>query len=100
MQLLAVQKEVQVSLGVAGTRVLQRLPVTSIPEHHGPTAVFTPGDQPLEVPIVHRVIFNVNGQPLVSRIEAWTSRHGPALEHAIKLESKVVMQPRGGMLLD
>jgi hypothetical protein len=39
-------------------------------------------------------------EALVGRIEAGSLGHGPALEHALHLETEVVVEARGGVLLD
>ena len=47
------------------------------------------------------MVFNLDGQPLVTGNEAWATRHGPALHDTIKLQPKVIVEsPRGVFLND
>src|SRR5262249_29338334 len=77
-----------------------RLPGAAVPEHHGAAAVLALRDDALEAPVLERVVLHVHREALVGGIEARSLRHRPALEHALELESEVVVQPRGGVLLD
>jgi hypothetical protein len=45
------------------------------------------------------MVFNLDGQALVTRIERWTFGDGPGFEHAVDLKPQVVMQPTGSVLL-
>src|SRR6266704_1041324 len=77
-----------------------REPVTSIPEQHRAATVFTLGNRALEVTVVERMIFDLDGEPLVCGIEGGTPGNRPRLEYPIEIKSKVVVQPPGGMLLN
>ena len=46
------------------------------------------------------MVLDVNGEPLVVRIEARAARHGPAFHDAIELKPQIVMQATRGVLLD
>src|SRR5262249_25142620 len=56
-------------------------------------------DRPLERSVLERVVLDVDGEPLLRRIEARPLRHRPALEDAVELESEVVVEPARGVLL-
>src|SRR5690606_19492167 len=49
---------------------------------------------------LERMVLDVHRQPLHAGIEAGTFRHGPALEHPVDLQSEIVVQVAGGVLLD
>ena len=46
------------------------------------------------------MILDLDREALVVRIERRPARHRPGLEDAVELEPQIVMQPRGGVLLD
>src|SRR5882724_7155530 len=46
------------------------------------------------------MVFDLDRQPLVLRIERRPARHCPRFEDAVELEAEIVMQPRCVMLLD
>src|SRR5205085_238960 len=71
-----------------------------IPDHHSAAAVLAFRNDAFKLRVVNRMIFNLHREPPDFRIERWTFRHGPRLQHAVDLETKVVMQLRGAMLLD
>src|SRR5215471_17673917 len=77
-----------------------RYPSPSIPYDDRTGAVLSFRDHALEAPILERVVFGLHRKPLLRRIHARPLRHGPTLEHAVELQSKVVVQPGRVMLLD
>lgn len=56
-------------------------------------------DGAFEACIIERVVFNVNRKTLHLRIEAGPFRYGPALERAVELQSEIVVEPGGVVLL-
>ena len=72
----------------------------AVPEEHGSAAVFALGNDPLELPVIERMVLDMDGQPLLPRIEARSLRHRPALQDAVELEAKIIVQPPRRMLLD
>src|SRR3984893_18498231 len=64
------------------------------------SAIFALGDLSLEVPIIERVILDLDRDPLVMGIERRAAGHSPRFKDTIELKSKIVMQPRCRMLLD
>src|SRR5215831_15053810 len=100
MELLAIQRELQRACAIGLVRVADRLPGAAIPDKHSAAAVLALGDDALEVAVLDRVILDVHGQPLVRGIEARPLGDRPALENAFELEPKIVVEPRGGVLLN
>src|SRR5204863_167771 len=70
-----------------------------IPQHDDAGAVAF-GDDALEAAVLDRVIFDVHRQPLGLRIERGSLRHGPRHQDAVVLETEVVVEMTGEMLLD
>ena len=57
------------------------------------------GDHAFEIAVIERMIFDLDGQALDPGVEARAFRHRPALEHAIHLQAKIVMEPPCGVFL-
>src|SRR5438067_1609413 len=96
---LAVEQELEMTLLQAPMRIAYRGPAAAIPDNDRAAAILAFWDIPLELQIIHRMIFGLHRQALLARNEARTPGHGPALEHAVELETQVVMQPPRGMFL-
>src|SRR4029077_13654978 len=75
-------------------------PLPAIPQQHVAGAVLARRDRALEAAVVERMVLDVHREALLGRIEARALRHGPALQHAIHLQTKVVVQAAGGVTLD
>ena len=45
------------------------------------------------------MIFNLHGEPLVSRIERGSFWDGPGLQNSIEFQAKIIMQARGAVHL-
>ena len=88
--------EAGVYIGVAGLR----LPRALVPDHDGAPTILAFGDDALEAAILHRVVFDLDGEALVSDEVAGALGDGPALEDAVPAEAEVIMQAGGGVLLD
>jgi hypothetical protein len=102
VQTLSLQHELEVA---ASKRFLWRLvafglPISAVPELNRPAAIFAVGDRSLEVPIIERVILDLDREPLIVGIERRAARHSPRFKDTIELKSKIVMQLRCRMLLD
>jgi hypothetical protein len=100
LQLVAIERELQIAF--LDRRVdVGRLgrPGASIPQHHDAGAVAF-GNHSLELTVVERVILDVHRQPLRFGIERRTFGNGPREQHAIVLETKVVVQVAREVLLD
>ncbi len=46
------------------------------------------------------MVFDLDGQPLVTGNEAWATRHGPALHDTVELEPKIIVESPCGVLLN
>src|SRR6185436_13169646 len=79
---------------------LLRAPLAAIPQQHLAGAVLLLRDHALEFAVLERMVFGLHREALVGGVEARAFRHRPALEHALELEAKVVVQPRRRMALD
>src|SRR5689334_6540962 len=99
-ELAALQLEFQMTLGQALVGIANRRPPASVPDDHATGAVLALGDASLELAVVERVVLDVDRQPLVVRRQAGTPGHRPAFEDTVELQSQVVVQPPGGMLMD
>ena len=85
-----------VNVGVAGLR----LPCALVPDHDGASAVLAFGDDAFEAAVLHGVVFDLNGETLVSDEIAGALGDGPAFEDAVPAEAEVIVQAGGGVLLD
>src|ERR1700704_3817814 len=99
-ELLAVEREGQMTLLEALMRIAVRLPDPPIPDHDRAAAVFALRDRALEFVVLDRVILDLDREALLARNKARAAGDGPALHDAVELEPKVVMQPARGMLLN
>src|SRR6202040_469244 len=85
VQTLSLQHELEVA---ASKRLLWRLvafglPKSAVPALNRPAAVFAPGDRSLEVPIIERVILDLDREPLVMEIERRAAGHGPRFKDTV-----------------
>src|SRR5690625_2521242 len=99
-ELFAVDAEFEVSLLHSLLRINERLPPATIPEKDSAAAIFILWDRPFEITIFERVILGLDRQTFLARHEAWALGHGPAFQHAIHFQTKIVMQPARIMFLD
>ena len=95
------QMELQLAAREAPPHVLVRAPGPVVPEKHRAAAVFPGRDRPLERAVCERVVFDLDRQAFLRRIETRSLRHGPALQNAVVFETEVIMQaPRRVFLHD
>ena len=85
-----------VDVFVAGLRV----PGALVPDHDGAAAVLAFGDDAFEAAVLHGVVFDLDGEAAVAGVVAGAFGDGPGFEHAVPAEAEVVVQVRGGVLLD
>ena len=81
---------------VAGLRV----PGALVPDHDGAAAVLAFGDDAFEAAVLHGVVFDLHGEAAVAGVVAGALGDGPGFEDAVPAEAEVVVQMRGGVLLD
>jgi hypothetical protein len=43
------------------------------------------------------VIFDLNGEAFVMRIDRWTLGDGPRLQYAVEFEAEIIVKARGGV---
>src|SRR5262245_19514682 len=101
VQLLAFEREFKRSLAIGrlGVRILWN-PGAAIPQEHGPAAIFTLWDDAFERAVIERMVLDMDGEALLSGIEARPFGDCPALQDAVELEAEIVMQPPRSMLLN
>ena len=85
-----------VDVGIAGLR----LPGALVPDHDGAASVLAFGDDAFEAAVLHGVVFDLDGEALVSDNIAGALGDSPAFEDAVPTEAEVVMEAGGGVLLD
>jgi len=100
VQLLAVQPELELAGAKPLARVADRLPCAVVPDDHLAGAVLSLRDRPFEARVVDRMVLDLHGHALVVRVEAGSLRYRPALQRAVELEAKVVVQASRRVLLD
>src|SRR5690606_8952565 len=63
-------------------------------------SVLALGDHALERRVFDRVVLGLHGESALARVEAGTFRDGPAFQHPVVLEPKVIVEAPRPMLLD
>ena len=74
--------------------------IAAVPDHHGAAAVLPFRDDSLERGVFNRMILDFNGEMFFALSPRQTFRHRPRFQDAIHLETEIVMQSPGVMLLD
>ena len=103
LELGAVEDELQRAVAQAGVDVGVgglRLPGALVPDHDGAAAVLALGDDAFEAAVLHGVVFDLHGEALVGDDVAGALGDGPGFEDAVPAEAEVVVEVRGGVLLD
>ena len=98
-QPLPIEREIKMALGVSLSRIAFGQPASLVPDDHGAAAVLALRDHALEGEVFHRVVFGVDGKPLLAGHQARAAGDGPALQDPVELKPQVVMQPRRVVLL-
>src|SRR5690606_26860889 len=98
-QLHARQGEAQLARSIGLARIAVGLPVTAIPYDDFARAVLPVRYGPFEIVVGDGVVLDVDGHPLYRRVETGPLGHGPALHRALYLQTEVVMEPPGPVLL-
>src|SRR3546814_15721312 len=98
-ELLALQLEIEVPLGIALPGIAQRRPAAAVPQHHRAAAVLALRDRALEVAVCQPMVLDMHREAPFAGDEAKTPGHRPALHPAVHIPSHVVTQSRGPALL-
>src|SRR5690606_11613652 len=98
-ELLAVELEVQMAFGIALMRIPDGSPTPPVPKDDRTAAVLALGDRALEVAILERMVFGVDGKPLFAGNETWSLGHRPALEDTVEFQPEVIVKPPRRVLL-
>src|SRR5271166_559434 len=72
---------------------------STIPHDYSACAVVARGNNAFEIAVLERMIFDHDGQPLVLGIKRWSLGHSPRSQHALHLETEVVVESPSGVLL-
>jgi hypothetical protein len=85
VQTLSLQHELEVA---ASERFLWRfvalgLPISAVPELNRPAAIFALGDRSLEIPIIERMILDLDREPLIMGIERRAAGHSPRFKDTV-----------------
>ena len=89
LEALPVQPDGQPAVGL----LLDELVRTPVPDLDRPGAVVPLRDLALEARVVERMVFDVNGQDALARLERNALRNRPRGERSVALESEVVVEP-------
>src|SRR5262249_43132402 len=98
-QLVPVERELELAAPVPLVRIADGMPSAAIPQHDLACPVLARWDRPLAGAVLERRVLDVHGETLLRGIEAGTLRNRPALQHAVELETEVVVQAAGGVAL-
>src|SRR5665213_824441 len=91
LEALAVKGEMQPAARVILAGIALRLPAAVIPQHHRAAAVLALRDDALELAVGERMIFDMDGEAPIGRIEARPLGDRPAFQYTVELETKIVM---------
>src|SRR5690349_534866 len=91
-QLVSTELEVQTPAAIARVCVSLRLPCTLVPDHNASGAILIRWNRAFEAGVLQRMVFDMNREAFVAGIQTRALRHRPALEGAIELQTKVVVQ--------
>ena len=100
VKLLTVERELEPPFPVIRVCLPRWLPRPAIPQEHRASAVLFGRDDAFEVAVLDGVILGLHRETANARIEARAFRHGPAQEHAVQLETEVVVHVARAMLLN
>ena len=100
VELLAVEPEREPALRERARCILVGGPRALVPQHDLAGTVLPGGNNPFEVAVLERMVLDLDGEPLLRRVERRPLRHRPATQRTIQLEAEVVVQAGGGVALD
>src|SRR5690242_10160212 len=88
------------AFGEAFVRVILRLPMTPIPDHDCPAAIFALRDRSFEFVVGNRVVLDLHCKSFFAGHQTGSPRYGPAFHHAVELKAQIIMESACGMFLD
>src|SRR5712692_7738228 len=72
----------------------------TVPKGDVPCTVVSAWNRAFKAPIIERMVFHVNGEPLDRGIKGWAVRERPGFQNALHLQTQIVMQTAGAMSLN
>jgi hypothetical protein len=99
MRALKLEFQIAVRESLLGRVSTLGRPIAAIPELNRAAAVLAFRDRPLEIAIGERMVFHLDRQPLLPRVERGSASHGPRLEDAVELRPQIIVQTAGVVLL-
>ena len=99
-QLFALEREIEMALGIALMRIALGHPAAAIPDHHRAAAVLALRNGALECIVFDGVVLDMDGEALFAGVEARPPGHRPALHDAVEFQAQIVVQPSRVMFLD
>src|SRR2546421_9471200 len=101
VELLALEREGEMTLVESLVRIAFGRPGSAIPDHHSAAAVLALRDRTFELVVLDRMVLDLDREPFLARHQARSACDRPALHHAIKFEPQVIVQsPRSVLLND
>lgn len=94
------QFEIEMTFRQPFFRVFERSPGSAVPDGHRAAAIFSFRNRTFEITVVQRMIFDINGEALLTGNKAWAFCERPAFQNAIQFETEIVMQPSRIVLLN
>src|SRR6185437_3928144 len=99
IEFFTLESEIQLALCIASLGILT-VPVSAIPDHDGTSAVLALWNGAFEVAVIQWMILDLDGEPLVMRIEGRSLGDSPGFEDAIQFQSQIIVQVQCRMLLN
>ena len=99
VEFLALESEIQLAFSYDRCGVIA-FPIAAIPNHDCAAAVLALRNGAFEVAVVQRMVFDLDREPLVMRIERRAFGDGPGFEDAIEFKPQVIMKVRCRMFLN
>src|SRR5262249_34229512 len=101
VELVTLELEEELSFLEPLTPIFEWDPFAAIPDDHAARTIVSGGDDPLEVAVFERMVFDLDGESFVGHVVRRALRHGPRPQDALHLEPEVEVQlPRGVLVHD
>ncbi len=96
---MPVKPKLEFAFLIVAVGVIEWLPETEVPHHDRAAAILAFGNHAFKLEIFEWMVFDVDGKSLLGWVEAGSLGDGPTLEHAVQLQTEIVVQSPGLMLL-